>query len=93
MRWCMVIWPIYICYGLGLRRTTGKNYQLEEAAIGGHPGSRHNLAVHEMNNDSTERAVKHWTIAANQGNDDAIKCLCTYSRFKVAALYVDISPL
>jgi len=50
-------------------------YHLEEAAIGGHPTARYNLGCHEWNNGNTERAVKHWIIAATQGHDDSIKAL------------------
>eukprot|EP00985_Skeletonema_marinoi_P006183 scaffold2689_cov70-Skeletonema_marinoi.AAC.6 len=50
-------------------------YHLEEAAIGGHPTARYNLGCHEWNNGNTERAVKHWIIAATQGHDDSIKPL------------------
>ena len=44
-------------------------HHLEEAAIGGHPRARHNLGYHEWRNGNTERAVKHWIIAAAQGHD------------------------
>ena len=42
-------------------------YHSEQAAIGGHPVSRHNLGCYEMSVGSTERAAKHWIIAANLG--------------------------
>ena len=42
----------------------------EEAAIGGHAGARHNLAVIEPD---TEKAVKHLIIAANLGDEDSMK--------------------
>ena len=47
----------------------------EEAAISGHPGARHNLGVIEMKNGRPERAVKHFIIAANLGNDRSMKAL------------------
>jgi len=50
-------------------------HHLEEAAIGGHPRARYNLGCHEWRNGNTERAVKHWIIAAAQGHDDPIKAL------------------
>ena len=51
-------------------------HHLEEAAIGGHPKARYNLGCHELNNNySAERAVKHWIIAARQGDDKSIKQL------------------
>jgi TPR repeat protein len=50
-------------------------YHWEEAAIGGHPSARHNLAAFEMNNGRPERGVKHFIIAANLGNDRSMKKL------------------
>ena len=50
-------------------------HHLEEAAIGGHPLARHYLGGEEWNNGNVERAVKHWIIAATQGQDDSIKAL------------------
>ena len=50
-------------------------HHLEEAAIGGHPEARFLLGWHENNNSNAERAVKHWIIAASQGEDDSIKML------------------
>ncbi len=52
-----------------------EKYHFEEAAIGGHPLARYNLGCHEYDNGNVERAVKHWIIAANQGQDDSIKKL------------------
>ena len=45
---------------------------MEEASIRGHPGARNNLACYEDMNGEIDRAVKHWIIAANLGDDDAI---------------------
>ena len=50
-------------------------YHWEEAAIGGHPDARHNLALIEMKNGRPERAVKHFIIAANLGDEDSMKAL------------------
>ena len=44
-----------------------------EAAIGGHPGARHNLGVYERKNGRFERARKHFIIAANLGHDESLK--------------------
>ncbi|KAK1733634.1 Sel1-like repeat family protein [Skeletonema marinoi] len=61
--------------GLGVEKDRGKEiYHMEEAAIGGHPNARHNLGCIEED-DNEERAVKHWIIAATQGNDGSIKAL------------------
>ena len=50
-------------------------HHLEEAAILGHPEARHHLGRIEERNGRIERAVKHWIIAANLGDDDAIQTL------------------
>ena len=60
-----------------------KIHHLEEAAIGGHPSARHSLGCHEIKNGNVVRAVKHWIIAATQGDDDAIKALMTAFRHGV----------
>ena len=61
--------------GHGVEIDEGKEiYHLEQAAIGGHPFARCMLGVHEWNNNiNTERGVKHWIIAARQGEDNSIK--------------------
>ena len=62
--------------GKGVEQNEGKEiHHMEEAAIGGHPKARFSLAAHELNNGCTERAVKHWIIAATQGDDNSIKIL------------------
>jgi tetratricopeptide (TPR) repeat protein len=50
-------------------------YLFEQAAIGGHPSVRGILAIHELNNGRSERAAKHYTIAANLGQDLALKAI------------------
>ena len=60
--------------GEGIEKDLGKKiYHMEEAAIGGHSDARYNLGIHEWNNGDKERAVKHWIIAATQGEDESIK--------------------
>ena len=49
-----------------------KVYHLEKAAIGGHPAARYNLGNHEYRNGQNNRAMKHWIIAANLGDDGAL---------------------
>eukprot|EP00985_Skeletonema_marinoi_P006235 scaffold2699_cov140-Skeletonema_marinoi.AAC.9 len=62
--------------GCGVEKDRGKEmYHTEEATIGGHPSARCYLGCVEWNNDNTERAVKHWIIAATQGHDDSIDLL------------------
>eukprot|EP00984_Skeletonema_dohrnii_P027854 scaffold17545_cov81-Skeletonema_dohrnii-CCMP3373.AAC.3 len=62
--------------GHGVEKDMGKSiHHLEEAAIGGHPDARYNLGIEEWNNGNIERAVKHWIIAANLGDDSSIKKL------------------
>eukprot|EP00984_Skeletonema_dohrnii_P014494 scaffold6090_cov129-Skeletonema_dohrnii-CCMP3373.AAC.2 len=63
-------------YGHGVEKDRGKEmYHLEEAAIGGHPNARRNLAWHEYHSGNTKKAVKHFIIAASQGHDLSIKAL------------------
>ena len=62
--------------GKGVEKDGGKYvHHLEEAAIGGHPSARYNLACHEYRHGNIEIAVKHWIIAATQGQDDSMKSL------------------
>jgi TPR repeat protein len=71
-------------YGLSVMYHTGdvvendtkkEIYHLEEAAIGGHPDARYNLGCKEVKNGRFERAKKHFIIAANLGEDNALKGL------------------
>ena len=57
---------------------TKKIFHLEEAAIGGHVYARHNLGCYEQRKGRNDRAVKHWTIAANLGHDPSMKSLKEY---------------
>lgn len=50
-------------------------YHLEQAAIGGQPVARNNLGCIEMKRGNMEKAVKHFTIAANLGLDRSMKVL------------------
>eukprot|EP00984_Skeletonema_dohrnii_P034211 scaffold33505_cov101-Skeletonema_dohrnii-CCMP3373.AAC.8 len=50
-------------------------YHLEQAAIGGHPHARYNLGCVEKESGNIERAVKHWIISANLGDDGSISAL------------------
>jgi len=62
--------------GQGVEKDEKKGlYHLEEAAIAGHPGARYNLALKEGRNKRFERAVKHFIIAANLGDDESIQQL------------------
>ena len=63
--------------GQGVEKDIGKEvYHLEKAAIAGHPSARYNLGVYEWNSDrNIERAVKHYIIAARQGDNGSIKQL------------------
>jgi tetratricopeptide (TPR) repeat protein len=59
--------------GQGVEKDLKKElYYFEEAAIGGHPRARCNLAFYEWKNNRFDRAVKHWIIAANLGYDEAL---------------------
>eukprot|EP00984_Skeletonema_dohrnii_P026617 scaffold15968_cov70-Skeletonema_dohrnii-CCMP3373.AAC.3 len=60
--------------GLGVEKDRGKEiYHLEEAAISGHPDARFNLGCEEEESGNIEKAVKHWIISANLGDDESIK--------------------
>ncbi len=55
--------------GKVLRRILGRRFN------SGHPHARFQLGCNEMDNQNVERAVKHWIIAATQGEDESIKKL------------------
>ena len=58
-----------------------KIHHLEEAALRGHPSARFLLGYEDWGNKvNAERAVKHWIIAATQGDDDSIKALMSAFR-------------
>jgi hypothetical protein len=60
--------------GEGVEKDLKKEiHHLEEAAIGGHPVARTRLGVYEGMSGNTERAMKHFIIAANLGFDLALK--------------------
>ena len=62
--------------GKGVEKDEKKEvYHSEQAAIGGHPYARYNLGCLEWNNGRYERAIRHYIIAANLGDDDSIKQL------------------
>jgi TPR repeat protein len=63
--------------GQGVDRDEKKEkYHLEEAAIGGHPRARYNLALMEGRRYGRyDRAMKHYIIAAGQGHDGSLKWL------------------
>ena len=60
--------------GLGVERDLKKKvYHLEIAAIGGHSYARYNLGTYEATKGRIDRAVKHFIIAAKQGDDKALE--------------------
>ena len=62
--------------GHGVEKDERKQiYHYEEAAIIGHPRARFMLGDVERENENYERAVKHFIIAAAQGDDESIKML------------------
>eukprot|EP00984_Skeletonema_dohrnii_P027324 scaffold16855_cov99-Skeletonema_dohrnii-CCMP3373.AAC.1 len=64
--------------GQGVERDMKKAvHHWEEAAIGGHPGARFVLGANDAfyGGKKFNRAVKHFIIAASQGNDDALEQL------------------
>ncbi len=65
-------------------------FHLEEAAIGGHTGARHNLGCYELKTaGNIERSVKHFLIAAAQGVDESIKALMELFKIKKGFLSKD----
>jgi hypothetical protein len=72
----------HFCLGLmyyhedGVEKDKKKGvYHFEQAAIGGHPGARCNLAVHEMKRGRPDRAARHQIIAANLGCDTSLEAV------------------
>ena len=62
--------------GLGVEKDEKREvYHLEEAAIGGHAGARHNLACFEWENGRHDRALQHWIVAAKLGDENAVDTL------------------
>lgn len=62
--------------GKGVEQDEEKRiYHLERAAIGGHSKARHNVACIESELGREERAVKHWIIAAKQGDVESMDVL------------------
>ena len=62
--------------GQGFEKDEEKGlYHLEEAAISGHPAARIGLSRYELERNRHDRAIKHWIIAANLGDDFSIKML------------------
>ena len=62
--------------GQGVEKDDKKSlYHLEEAAIGGYPDARFDLAKDDLLNGRGARAVKHWIIAATLGHDQSMKVL------------------
>ena len=67
---------MYLDGAMGVEKDEKKAmHHLEKAAIDGHPGARHNLAVHEMSNGRFVRAAKHQIIAAKLGFEPSLKCV------------------
>jgi hypothetical protein len=50
-----------------------EKFHYEAAAMAGHEVARLNLGAIEMKSRNSQRAVKHWTIAASTGNHTAMK--------------------
>jgi TPR repeat protein len=62
--------------GHGVEKDEKKEiYHYEEAAIGGHPSARFNLALIDRKRYGMDRATKHHIIAAGQGHDGSLTWL------------------
>ena len=60
--------------GRGVERDDKKaEHYFEQAAMGGNVAARHNLGVFEYEKSNLDRAIKHFMIAAGDGNDDSVK--------------------
>ena len=67
--------------GNGVEKNKSKALHFyEEVAIGGHPRARTKLGYFEWNDGRYERAIKHWTISAKLGYDDALELIKTCYR-------------
>ncbi len=61
-------------YGEGVEKEIKKSiHHWEEAAIAGHLEARFRLGVYEWKRGNKERAVKHWIIASNLGEEKSLK--------------------
>ena len=61
-------------YGRGVERNEKKAvHYWELAAMKGHASARNNLGCKEAQAGNMERALKHWVIAAENGNIDSLK--------------------
>ena len=70
--------------GEGVEKDEKKQvYHFEEAAVRGHPDARHFLGRYEVMNGRSDRAVKHFIIAANLGYNNSIKALKECYKHKV----------
>jgi TPR repeat protein len=50
-------------------------FHLEAAAMAGHEIARSKLGFIEADDGNTERAIKHWTIAASAGMGNTLPCI------------------
>jgi TPR repeat protein len=61
-------------YSLGVEKDMEKAVcHYEKAAIGGHPKARYMLGCYEERSGNTERAAKHFIIAAKLGDDESMR--------------------
>ncbi len=86
---------IHAHYQLGIMYDKGKGvdkdrkravHHWEKAAIGGHPIARYDVAVIEEEKGHAQRAVKHYVIAANLGDEESMKTL--WDMFKLDRGYI-----
>jgi len=67
----------YFGRGMEIDRKKAK-YYYELAAIGGDADSRHNLGVFEERDGNYHRALKHYMIAVETGDNDSLKIIQQY---------------
>ena len=76
--YAMSHWQVAALYfdGKGGEKSRGKYiHHLEEAAIGGHHRARYHLGREDTKSGRSDRAVKHFVIAAKQGDEDSFGLL------------------
>lgn len=64
-------------YDVAIDKKKGQGF-LEDAAKKGNIDARHNLGTFEYERDNHDDALRHWKLAAEAGDEDAVKCLWMY---------------
>ena len=62
-------------FQLGIGNSKKEKFHCEVAAMAGHEEARCNLGTTEAHSGNTERAIKHWMIAASAGDCRAMQAM------------------